>query len=314
MNKIVKNIMLLFVVLICIVIFSTLIIFFSSNFLEKDINKVQKISFYNNPIIPEGFTKVETQTASWELEGDIPKGWNSGLVIEDEIGNQFVWVPINESKLSIEFDTEQDYQIIRYGGFYVSRYEAGLPIENQERIQDISKETNDIIGRPVSKKDMIPWNYISYINVKESSQLMYNSKKVKSSLLNYNQWNYMADWLESSGYDIENNKDWSNCSNATFTFSGYYSIDNGKNYKYGENIKKQTYNMILSTGATERNKANNIYDLAGNLSEFISYTSQYGTHEAYSGYYDFTSWGLKQGVYTEGLSSQVGFRIMLNLY
>lgn len=26
------------------------------------------------------------------------KGWNSGLVIEDEIGNQFVWVPISDKE------------------------------------------------------------------------------------------------------------------------------------------------------------------------------------------------------------------------
>lgn len=28
------------------------------------------------------------------------KGWNEGLVIEDEIGNQFVWVPVDGSNVT----------------------------------------------------------------------------------------------------------------------------------------------------------------------------------------------------------------------
>ena len=49
---------------------------------------------YKNPIIPEGFHTVETETASWEKQEDgAIKGWNNGLVIEDDKGNQFVWVP-----------------------------------------------------------------------------------------------------------------------------------------------------------------------------------------------------------------------------
>ena len=46
----------------------------------------------------------------------------------------------------------------------------------------------------------------------------------------------------------------------------YYSIDDCKNYNYGENIEK-VGNMILSTGASDRNKFKNIYDFWGNISE-----------------------------------------------
>ena len=59
---------------------------------SEELTKV--ISQYNNPVIPDGFKKVETDNASWNLdEQGNPKGWNDGLVIEDEKGNQFVWVP-----------------------------------------------------------------------------------------------------------------------------------------------------------------------------------------------------------------------------
>ena len=60
---------------------------FKENFsIEK--NSKEKYN-YKNPIIPEGF-----HTASWEKQEDgAIKGWNNGLVIEDDKGNQFVWVP-----------------------------------------------------------------------------------------------------------------------------------------------------------------------------------------------------------------------------
>lgn len=50
---------------------------------------------YNNPIIPKGF-KAVNEGAEWNIEGDIVQGWNKGLVIEDEEGNQFVWVPVKD--------------------------------------------------------------------------------------------------------------------------------------------------------------------------------------------------------------------------
>lgn len=43
-------------------------------------NLKMPVSTYNCPIVPEGFKKIETEFASWELEEGIPKGWNKGLV------------------------------------------------------------------------------------------------------------------------------------------------------------------------------------------------------------------------------------------
>lgn len=48
---------------------------------------------YQNPIIPKGFRANQTG-ASWKKCGDGIEGWNEGLVIEDEQGNEFVWVPV----------------------------------------------------------------------------------------------------------------------------------------------------------------------------------------------------------------------------
>lgn len=141
---------------------------------------VEKKGTYNNPTIPNGFKKVETDTASWNLnENGNPKGWNDGLVIEDEIGNQFVWVPVQnfntfqkkegfyegQSQKILEYCTEADYftnqtfeskelyeSIEKYQGFYIARFEAGLEGPNKQ----------DGTIRPVSKKGAVVWNNIRW--------------------------------------------------------------------------------------------------------------------------------------------------------
>ncbi len=59
---------------------------------------------YKNPVIPQGFSAIDTADAKWEYTNettlDEVKDWNKGLVITDGIdsegnstGNEFVWVP-----------------------------------------------------------------------------------------------------------------------------------------------------------------------------------------------------------------------------
>ena len=45
-----------------------------------------------NPIIPAGFMPKNTETAKWDAESG-PEGEN-GLVVMDELGNEFVWIPL----------------------------------------------------------------------------------------------------------------------------------------------------------------------------------------------------------------------------
>ena len=298
---------------------------------NEDFSKI--ISTYNNPIVPKGFKKIETSSASWDLENGIPKGWNNGLVIEDEIGNQFVWVPVNIEdeeyyKLAKDNDTKyynkdnlipnlkQDLQILKYGGFYISRYEAGISKEMQDNIKEFSSETNDIEGKPMSKQGQIVWNFISWSNAKKNSKNMYqNSNVVESDLITSKQLGSLYYWLNKSGYNIENSKNWGNFSNANFLFTGYYSIDYGKTYKYDENKFKSQYNMILSTGATERNKSNNIYDLVGNVMEYMDVleskinNNKILNYYVIGGYYDNISDYSVMKAY--GVTSKQGFRIIL---
>ena len=128
-----------------------------------------------NPYIPDNFKY---------LEG----AWNTGFVIEDEKGNQFVWVPctnnqndedipiLKKQKFTTDnetyFDCYEEYWFedfikssLENGGFYISRFEIG--------------NENDI---PVSKKGKEIWDNISLVEAKKISENMYND--INSKLIN----------------------------------------------------------------------------------------------------------------------------------
>lgn len=294
--------------------------------LLKENNNVEPISKYNNPIVPEGFHKVDTENAKWEMVNGEVADWNKGLVIEDDLGNQFVWVPMDLANIHYDEESikykyvydinnldkkiEEENQILKYGGFYISRYEVGVPDELQNVLSNIDKSTNDISGIPVSKAGIRPWNYISYSNALKNAQNMYkDSTSVKSGLPTQRQFQAIEYWISQAGYDVENAKEWGNYSNVNFSFTGLYSEDHGKTYQYAENKDKKIYNMILGTGITERNMTNNIYDFAGNLQEYI-FSNNYN---AFGGYYDNISLLVSSILPSLTPNNQTGFRVVLYL-
>lgn len=318
------------IIIILIFIISSLILGLN----EEDTNdekEIEVISTYNNPVIPKGFESIDTENSKWiKNEDETIQDWNKGLVIEDEIGNQFVWIPINLDNLNYHYNVSEDYkfskqnldsnnevdkQILKYGGFYVSRYEAGVSEEMQSNLTNIESTTNNVLDVPVSKKNAIPWNYISFKNAKLNAESMHNNDEIKSKLITQKQYQGIMQWLNSNGYAVYNDSySFGNYSNVTFEFSGYYSEDYGKNYKYSDRHLKIGNNMILSAGASERNMTNNIYDLAGNLMEYVEDDASKlnNTYLCNGGYYDYMersaydSWG-----HTGEPSDKIGFRIVL---
>lgn len=286
-----------------------------------------KTSAYNNPLVPIGFKKVETETASWELENELPKGWNNGLVIEDELGNQFVWIPVNIEQLNqhttfndkaiynkeeLSKKKDDEKQILNYGGFYISRYEAGLPNNIANNNQEFSNITNNVDGIPVSKKDSIPWNNISFENAKKNANLMYNTKDISSSIITEKQFLFVLSWLSKSGYNLISSKDWANYSNSYFLYEGLYSDNLGLSYNYTTKTNKTDKNILLATGNSEHCKANNIYDIAGNLMEYV--LDSYNPYSAYGGYFDFMDCGAYHSLsHYNSPSYYIGYRIVLNM-
>ena len=176
--------------------------------------------------------------------------------------------------------------IYKYGGFYIGRYEAGSETERTST----SKTTVTPIG---IKQDMYPYNYVKWgedmdnigtVGAVALSNSLYNSTKpnygATSMLCTAACWDSMLDFIKDTK-NVTNSTEWGNYKN-----SETYKIYRGSIYSNSDwssadvtNGTEITQNqtILLTTGATERNSAKNIYDVAGNCFEWTteSYTSDY---------------------------------------
>ena len=209
-----------------------------------------------------------------EVEGvPIPKGFtykegtkDTGLVIQDENKNEFVWVPATEStyRKDTSFpgvkptgdDTflpngiiDETADVVKYGGFYIGRYEAGIP--------EGDTSASNKKGIPVSKKDAIIWANINYTNSKASAESMISNEYVQTGLITGTAWDTTCHWIEGSLKSINEL--------ASLKDSRYYG-----NYKNSLAPANENSGTKREAGFSENWKTKNIYDLAGNVWEWTS--------------------------------------------
>ena len=96
---------------------------------------------------------------------------------------------------------------------------------------------------------------------------------VKSMLCTGAAWDSMLDFIKDSSHNVTSSSSWGNYNDSdTFEITrGAYAVYNTSNYTLGSfNNVKSKYSKIkgtevlLTTGATERNSSKNIYDVGGN--------------------------------------------------
>ena len=253
-----------------------------------------------------------------EVDGvPIPKGFtykegtkDTGLVIQDEKGNEFVWVPATESTYVTDTSirgvtptgddtlpngiTDETADVVKYGGFYIGRYEAGIP----EGDTSPSNKT----GIPVSKKGATVWTVIDYTNSKASAESMISNEYVQTGLITGKAWDTTCHWIEDSLSSIN--------ASASLKDSRYYG-----NYKDSLDPANENSIIIRTAGFNEKWKIKNIYDLAGNVGEW--------TYEVTSNSYKFSRGGscndsgsefsvsYRVGHLNSWASIYVGFRLRL---
>ena len=207
---------------------------------------------YKNPVIPGGFTTVDTETAKWKYTDNAKtevEGYNNGLVIQDDDGNQFVWVPCEgtygkttwgdaykNNTWDSTVETEEASQVSTYGGFYVARYEAGtseVTLTSGGKIGDTQlsasgwQNNSYVVGKttknskPTSKKGEIPYYHADHGTAMVMAERMYeDSNNVKSRLITGAQWDVMLNWMNNNSSDksmLTTNCTWGNYNNTTLS-------------------------------------------------------------------------------------------------
>ena len=162
-------------------------------------------------------------------------------------------------------------------GFYIGRYEAGID-GSDTNISLARKSRTEITSsspKAVSRKDMIPYNYVRCSDAQQLANGMATGNKT-SSLMFGIQWDLVCKFLEVKGnwdtttntaqYYIKTNSiSWGNHKNSTFTIDSTKAKKHSAwNLMSGQKIDK----ALLTTGASEQNKKMNIYDFAGNEYEW----------------------------------------------
>ena len=163
--------------------------------------------------------------------------------------------------------TDETADVKKYGGFYIGRYEAGVP-ENQSSIDGKSSSTSNVKGVPVSKKDAIVWTCLNYINSKASAERMISNEYVQTGLLTGKAWDTTCHWIKDSLSSINES--------ASLRNSRYYG-----NYKDSLEPANENSGTKRTAGFSENWKTKNIYDLAGNVWEWTS--EAYSSHFIYRG-------------------------------
>ena len=157
--------------------------------------------------------------------------------------------------------------IYRNGGFWIGQYEAGS--------DGVVRKSNSELTIPVIKEGAYSYNYITCSDAQIQSSKI-NSGNYTSSLMFGIQWDLVLKHLQvgegmSASSLTSNSSDWGNYANIGFNISkGEYSTNYGSSFNPvpETGYTKPSSAVLLTMGATERNRKMNIYDIAGNQWEW----------------------------------------------
>ena len=150
------------------------------------------------------------------------------------------------SKIDLIYNTSDKIKssVGKYQGFYIAKYEAGIPGTTKSVITNHNTSVSGNI-LPISKPNVGVWNFISKTNALALSNKMINYEKtgVHSTLINGVAWDTTLQWITNT---VDSN--------------------------YAENSKNKGNNSgKIAETSSNFNKyycKNNIYDMAGNISEW----------------------------------------------
>ena len=279
---------------------------------ETNFEAIRKDGYYNG--------KLQTYVSSGDVTEPYAKGYTDGKGTEEAKDYQ-----------------EMRTSVIKNGGFYIGRYEAGVEGDTPRTSEENGTSTM------VVQRDKIPYNYVGWGSSRSNyednitwdnknqgkgalylSKHMYDGKDVGiTPTLCYGiQWDATLAFIGDENYNKDSTSKGNYYNNAwtidretakyttrPYSDTTWTSISNETNKT---KTKTASEGILLTTGASEDFKTKNIYDLAGNVYEWTKEagTSNYrlirGGYSGGDGAYLPASY--RFGDYPNYCNSNVGFR------
>ena len=265
---------------------------------EKDITLIDDLE--NQVRIPEGFKIAEDSATVVE----------DGIVIEDLVGNQFVWIPAKTgtgatinlstggtativyqrtdfrkqhgsySDYSETMPSDEEASVNAWGGYYIGRYEAG----DKESTEAKTMRSGQTDATITIKKGQAPYNYITQANAKTKAEGMDEAQQYATAttkLVSSYAWDTAIDFIQKA-------KSAQSTYGKSSPQGNYY--DRGFDYANLGETEKNSYknensSTLVPTGQTTA--VSNIYDMGGNLYEYTTESYSYEGNPCVSrgGYY-----------------------------
>ena len=190
----------------------------------------------------------------------------------------------SKEKMAEAFVADYNEMIVsigKYGGFYIGRYE---------------------LSESGVKKDQPTLTKTNWYNLYKKCTELQASDKVKTQMIWGCQWDVTMNWLISSGAKTsdEVNKNSS-------TWGNYSNYNTANNYTEGTAGYEKNAGSLQNTGSSENWKANNIYDLAGNVEEWTQEASSTGDRASRGGVYNYYGYNFPDSYRGSYISDNSGY-------
>lgn len=294
--------------------------------------------------IPRGFVYVggtkDSGLVISDNASDKDKYKNREVVGTDLVGNQFVWVPVENiadykrkayswnvetsvidtetNSIKIEYnsndheyyteklDDDEKKSIEQYKGYYIGRYTVG---DEQSTKNKTQRQSDSLITNNTTiKAGQAPFTWITYAQAKEIAEKfgLNNKYKTTTKLTNSYAWDTAIAFIEKNNRNYGSSSEEGNYINTTFT---YTDISGSKV------TKPINTSTIVPTGQTT--SVCNIYDMGGNVQEWstenIISEKNYHTIRGGDSRCEYAVWGAgnRNAAYDEKTYENVGFRITM---
>ncbi len=263
-----------------------------------------------DPNTKESVTKYENHNYTGEDKSD------AGTVKTDSAGWKTYYYRNYNDWTDTAAESYGNTSVDTYGGFYVARFEAGIPetasfyneavktaYKPQYNKNAFTSGTDGSIRNvgdiaPVSKKNTPSWSWISQEKASEAAKLMVDGK---SHLIDGTAWDTIVNWINDKAKTMDDSSSVGNYYSSTGTIpAGTMYIKHtydggwitGANYQKADSDINQpkgtgTNYYEVYTGSLDNTKLKNIYDMAGNMWEW---TTETGKHNV-----DGSSFAVRRG-------------------